>query len=43
MTPEIDLNIKGDYAEGLIEAEIKDGEKYIRIKTQEGYKFFNKK
>lgn len=43
LTPEIDLNIKGDYAEGLIEAEIKDGEKYIRIKTQEGYKFFNKK
>lgn len=41
LTPEIDLNIKGDYAEGVILAEIRDGEKYISIKSDEGYKYFN--
>jgi hypothetical protein len=40
LTPEIDLNIKGDYAEETIIAEIKDGEKYISIKSDEGYKYF---
>nr|WP_315172063.1 hypothetical protein [uncultured Flavobacterium sp.] len=40
LTPEIDLNIKGDYADNTIVAEIKDGEKYISIKSEEGYKYF---
>lgn len=42
LTPEIDLNIKGDYADNTIVAEIKDGEKYISIKSEEGYKYFKK-
>ncbi|UGS22308.1 hypothetical protein [Flavobacterium cyclinae] len=42
LTPEIDLNIKGDYADNTIIAEIKDGEKYISIKSEEGYKYFKK-
>lgn len=41
LTPEIDLNIKSDYADGVIIAEIKNGEKYISIKSDEGYKYFN--
>lgn len=40
LTPEIDLNIKGDFADNTIIAEIKDGEKYISIKSDEGYKYF---
>lgn len=42
LTPEIDLNIKGDYADNTIIAEIKDGEKYISIKSEEGYKYFKR-
>lgn len=40
LTAEIDLNIKGDFADNTIVAEIKDGEKYVSIRSDEGFKYF---
>jgi hypothetical protein len=41
LTPEIDLYIKGDFAENTIFAtEENDGAKYVKIKSNEGYKYF---
>lgn len=40
LTPEIDLNIKGDFADDTIVAVIKNGEKYVSIRSDEGYKYF---
>jgi hypothetical protein len=41
LTPEIDLHIKSDFAANTILAEVgQDGEKYVRVRSDEGYKFF---
>lgn len=41
LTPEIDLLIKGDFADNTILAEVgNDGAKYVKVKSEEGYKYF---
>ncbi|REA56145.1 hypothetical protein DSL64_27375 [Dyadobacter luteus] len=41
LTPEIDLHIKGYFADNTIFAtEENDGAKYVKIKSEEGYKYF---
>lgn len=41
LTSEIDLLIKGDFADNTILAEVgQDGEKYVKIKSEDGYKYF---
>ncbi|MBZ4191720.1 nucleoid-associated protein [Niabella beijingensis] len=41
LTPEIDLHIKGDFADNTILAEEGlDGQKYVKIKSDEGYRYF---
>ncbi len=41
LTSEIDLLIKGDFALNTILAEVgQDGEKYVKIKSDDGYKYF---
>lgn len=41
LTPEIDLYIKGDFADNTIFAvEEKDGSKYVKVKSEDGYKYF---
>jgi len=41
LTPEIDLHIKGDFADNTIVAEEgSDGAKYVKVKSEEGFKYF---
>jgi len=43
LTSEIDLHIKEDFPENTIVAELgKDGEKYVKVKSEVGYKYFKK-
>jgi hypothetical protein len=43
LTDQIDLRIKEDYPENTIVSEIgDDGLKYVKIKSEEGYKYFKK-